>query len=121
MLEPMMLMNSNDLLIAIGFFNMTPNLQIVLDYANEHKTPVILVTDTLDLMVGDKADVVLKARRGPVLAFHSLTVPMTIINALLLALSSADQEKVMKNLDELDQLRERLKRSEKSSNKGVSS
>jgi DNA-binding MurR/RpiR family transcriptional regulator len=121
MLEPMLLMNSNDLLIAIGFFNMTPNLQIVLDYANEHKTPVILVTDTLDLMVGDKADVVLKARRGPVSAFHSLTVPMTIINALLLALSSADQEKVMKNLDELDQLRERLKRSEKSPNKGVSS
>jgi hypothetical protein len=36
-------------------------------------------------------------------------------------LSSADQEKVMKNLDELDQLRERLKRSEKSPNKGVSS
>jgi DNA-binding MurR/RpiR family transcriptional regulator len=110
MLEPMLLMNSNDLLIAIGFFNMTPNLQIVLDYANEHKTPVILVTDTLDLMVGDKADVVLKARRGPVSAFHSLTVPMTIINALLLALSSAEQEKVMENLDKLDQLRERLKK-----------
>lgn len=110
MLEPMLLMNSNDLLIAIGFFNMTPNLQIVLDYANEHKTPVILVTDTLDLMVGDKADVVLKARRGPVSAFHSLTVPMTIINALLLALSSTDQEKVMENWNKLDQLSERLKK-----------
>ncbi len=34
---------------------------------------------------------------------------MTIINALLLALSAADQEKVMNNLDKLDQLRERLK------------
>jgi DNA-binding MurR/RpiR family transcriptional regulator len=110
MLEPMLLMNSTDLLIAIGFFNMTPNLQMVLDYANEHKTPVILVTDTLDLMVGDKADVVLKARRGPVSAFHSLTVPMTIINTLLLALSSVDQEKVMTNLDTLDQLREFLKK-----------
>jgi DNA-binding MurR/RpiR family transcriptional regulator len=114
MLEPMLLMNSNDLLIAIGFFNMTPTLQMVLDYANGHKTPVILVTDTLDAMVGDKADVVLKARRGPVSAFHSLTVPMTIINTLLLALSSVDQEKVMTNLDKLDQLRERLKRSDKS-------
>ena len=110
MLEPMLLMNSTDLLIAIGFFNMTPNLQMVLDYANEHKTTVILLTDTLDSMVGDKADVVLKARRGPVSAFHSLTVPMTIINTLLLALSSVDQEKVMTNLDKLDQLRERLKK-----------
>jgi DNA-binding MurR/RpiR family transcriptional regulator len=85
---------------------------MVLDYANEHKTTVILLTDTLDSMVGDKADVVLKARRGPVSAFHSLTVPMTIINTLLLALSSVDQEKVMTNLDKLDQLRERLKKTD---------
>ena len=112
MLEPMLLMNSNDLLIAIGFFNMTPNLQMVLDYANQQKTPVILVTDTLGSMVGAKADVVLTARRGPVSAFHSLTVPMTIINTLLLALSSVDQEKVMTNLDKLDQLRERLKQAD---------
>ena len=116
MLEPMLMMDSDDLLIAIGFFNMTPNLQIVLDYANEHKTPVILVTDTLDSMIGDKANVVLKARRGPVSAFHSLTVPMTIINTLLLALSSVDQEKVMTNLDKLDQLRERLKKTDGSFN-----
>jgi DNA-binding MurR/RpiR family transcriptional regulator len=111
MLEPLLLMNSNDLLIAIGFFNVTPNLQMVLEYAHEHKTPAILVTDTLGPLVSDKADVVLAARRGPVSAFHSLTVPMTIINALLLALSSVDQEKVMTNLDKLDQLRSRLKRS----------
>ena len=112
MLEPMLLMNSTDLLIAIGFFNLTPDLQMVLDYANQNKTPVILVTDTLGPMVGDKADIVLSARRGPVSAFHSLTVPMTILNALLLALSSVDQEKVMTNLDKLDQLRERLKKNQ---------
>jgi DNA-binding MurR/RpiR family transcriptional regulator len=110
MLEPMLLMNDSDLLIAIGFFNLTPNLQIVLDHANQNKTPVILVTDTLGPMLGDKADIVLAARRGPVSSFHSLTVPMTIINALLLALTAADQEKVMTNLDNLDHLRERLKK-----------
>jgi DNA-binding MurR/RpiR family transcriptional regulator len=110
MLEPMLLMNSNDLLIAFGFFNLTPSLQMVLDYANQHKTPVILVTDTLGPLVGDQADIVLAARRGPISSFHSLTVPMTIINSLLLALTAADQEKVMTNLDNLDQLRERLKK-----------
>jgi len=109
-LEPMLLMNGGDLLIAIGFFNLTPALQMVLDYANQQKTPVILLTDTLGPMVGDKADIVLAARRGPVSAFHSLTVPMTVLNALLLALSSADQGKVMTNLDKLDQLRERLRK-----------
>ncbi len=108
MLEPMLLMNDSDLLIAIGFFDVNPSLQIVLNYANQQKTPIILLTDTLGSIVGQKADVILAARRGPVSAFHSLTIPMTILNALLLALSSVDQEKVMENLDKLDQLRERL-------------
>lgn len=110
LLEPLLLMNSEDLLIAIGFFNVTPGLQMVLEFAHQHKTPVILLTDTLGPLVGDKADVILSARRGPVSAFHSLTVPMTVVNAMLLALSSVDQEKVMTNLDKLDQLRERLKK-----------
>jgi DNA-binding MurR/RpiR family transcriptional regulator len=109
-LEPLLLMNHTDLLIAIGFFNVTPSLQMVLDYANQHKTPVILLTDMLGPLVGEKADVILSARRGPVSAFHSLTIPMTIVNALLLALTSEDQENIMTNLDKLDQLRERLKK-----------
>jgi len=111
LLEPLLLMNKDDLLIAIGFFNLTPSLQMVLEQAQQHETPVILVTDTLGTQIGDKATVTLAARRGPVSSFHSLTIPMTIINALLLALSSVDQEKVMSNLDKLDQLRGSLKRS----------
>jgi DNA-binding MurR/RpiR family transcriptional regulator len=110
LLEPLLLMTKNDLLIAIGFYNITPSLQIVLEQANQHKTPIILVTDTLGPLLGAQATVTLAARRGPVSSFHSLTVPMTIINALMLALSSVDQEKVMANLDKLDQLREHLKK-----------
>lgn len=109
LLEPLLLMTKEDLLIAIAFFNITPTLKIVLEQAHLHKTPVILLTDTLGDIMGRKATVTLSARRGPISSFHSLTVPMTIINALLLALSAVDQENVMTNLDRLDQLRERLK------------
>ena len=111
-LEPLLLMNGADLLIAIGFYNVTPSLELVLNYANQQNTPVILLTDTLGPMVGNKASIVLAARRGPVSAFHSLTVPMTILNALLLDLSLVDQENVMTNLDKLDQLREQLKKAD---------
>lgn len=110
MLEPLMSMTSQDLLFVICFFDVSGALRLVLDYANEVGCPVIMLTDTLGSIIGDKADVVLAARRGPMAEFHSLVVPMTIINTLLLAVADEDQERVMANLDKLDQLRERLKK-----------
>jgi DNA-binding MurR/RpiR family transcriptional regulator len=108
-LEPLLLMTKHDLLFAIGFFDIHPTLQIVLNHAEEVNCPVILLTDTLGSIIGSKADVILAAKRGPVSAFHSLVVPMTIINTLLLEIANQNQEEVLKNLDKLDQLRNRLK------------
>jgi DNA-binding MurR/RpiR family transcriptional regulator len=110
-LEPLLLMTDRDLLFAIGFFDVNPTLQIVLDHAEEKNCPVILLTDTLGSVIGQKAKVVLAAKRGPVSSFHSLIVPMNIINALLLDVANQNQEEVIPNLDKLDQLRERLKSS----------
>lgn len=110
-LEPLMWMTSQDILIAICFFDVTPALQLLMNYANQVHCPVIMITDTLGSVIGDKADVVLAARRGPMGEFHSLVVPMTIINTLLLTLANEDREKVITKLDLLDQLRDRLKKS----------
>lgn len=110
-LEPLLLMTSRDLLFAIGFFDVNPTLQIVLDHAEDKKCPVILLTDTLGSVIGGKAKVVLTAKRGSVSSFHSPIVPMNIINTLLLDVANQSQEEVIPNLDKLDQLRERLKRS----------
>lgn len=114
-LEPLLLMTERDLLFAIGFFDVNPTLQIVLDYAQEVGCPSILLTDTLGSVVGEKVDIILAAKRGPVSAFHSLVVPMTIINALLLEFANNNQELVTAKLDTLDQLRERLKKTNGSS------
>ncbi|MGE5224747.1 MAG: MurR/RpiR family transcriptional regulator, partial [Omnitrophica WOR_2 bacterium] len=111
-LEPLLLMTDQDLLFAIAFFDINPTLQIVLDCAVENKCPVVLLTDTLGSIIGDKADVVLAAKRGPVSAFHSLVVPMTIINTLLLEIADQNLDTVTSKLDRLDQLRDRLKRTD---------
>ena len=113
-LEPLISMTENNLLFVICFFDVSPALQLVLDYARDVNCPVIMLTDTLGSIIGDKADVVLSARRGPVSGFHSLVVPMTIINSLLLAMAS-EEGGVIENLDKLDQLRERFKRYSNSS------
>jgi DNA-binding MurR/RpiR family transcriptional regulator len=103
-------MTENDLLIAIGFFDINPSLQIVLEQAEDKKCLVILITDTLESIIGDKADIILAAKRGPVSAFHSLVVPMTIINTLLLEIANEDGDRIMPKLDKLDHLRHYLKK-----------
>jgi DNA-binding MurR/RpiR family transcriptional regulator len=108
-LEPLLMLTENDLLFVICFFDISAALQLVLDYAKEVKCPVIMLTDSLGSIIGEKVDVVLAARRGPMAEFHSLVVPMTIINTLLLAIANEDREQVGANLGRLDQLRERLK------------
>jgi DNA-binding MurR/RpiR family transcriptional regulator len=109
--EPLLLMTERDALFAIGFFDLNPTLQVVMDHANARRCPIILLADTLGSIIGEKAEVVLAARRGPVSAFHSLVVPMTIINTILLEIANQNLESVTANLDALDQLRDRLNRS----------
>ncbi len=108
-LEYLTMMQENDLLFVICFFDQNPALKLVIDYANKVGATIIMLTDTLEAILGDKVDVVLSAKRGPIGEFHSLVVPMTVINALLLSLASMEQEKSMNLLDKLDNLRDQLK------------
>ncbi len=108
-LEYLTMMEEKDLLFVICFFDQNPALKLVIDYANKVGATIIMLTDTLEAILGEKVDVVLSAKRGPIGEFHSLVVPMTVINALLLSLASMEQEKTMTLLDKLDNLRDQLK------------
>lgn len=108
LLEEILLMDSQDLLFVICFFDQNPTLKLILDYGKRVGCQAIMLTDTLDTILGDKVDVVLAARRGPIGEFHSLVVPMTVINSLLLSVAGEDQEKIMPILDKLDLLRDQL-------------
>ena len=108
-LEYLTMMGEKDLLFVICFFDQNPALKLVIDYANKVGATIIMLTDTLEAILGDKVDVVLSAKRGPIGEFHSLVVPMTVINSLLLSLASMEHEKSMTLLDKLDNLRDQLK------------
>jgi DNA-binding MurR/RpiR family transcriptional regulator len=108
-LEPLLFLTEGDLLVVFCFFDVTPALQMVLDYANEVQCPVIMITDTLGPIVGNKATIVISAKRGPVSGFHSVVVPATIVNALMLALAQDDSDQALGMLDKLDALRDRYK------------
>lgn len=112
-LESLVAMTPDDMIFVICFFDLNPTLQLVLDHATELGCKIVVLTDTLESIIGEKTDVILTARRGPVSEFHSLTVPMTVINTILLAVANENRENVIENLDKLDSLRERLKQSNK--------
>jgi DNA-binding MurR/RpiR family transcriptional regulator len=110
-LDSLISMTAEDVCFVISFFDTNPALNLLMEYTGETGCQVILLTDTQGSFVSESAQVVLFAKRGPVSQFHSLVVPMTIINTLLLTLAQVDSTQVMANLDKLDTLRDRLKHS----------
>jgi DNA-binding MurR/RpiR family transcriptional regulator len=104
-LENLQLLQHGDVMLVAGFQHPTPELSAVLDHARAIGCRSILLTDTLGLALRSKADVTLAARRGPVSTFHSLTVPMSVLNALILAVALAKPEESLKALNRLQGLR----------------
>jgi DNA-binding MurR/RpiR family transcriptional regulator len=105
LLEKLQLLQPGDGVLATGFQYVRPELLAVLDHARAIDCRSILLTDTLGPALRGKVDVILAARRGPVSTFHSLTVPMSILNALILAVAMARPEESLAALNRLQQLR----------------
>ena len=105
LLEKLQLLQPTDAMLVAGFQHLTPELVTVLDHARATGCRSILLTDTLGPAFLTRADVTLAARRGPVSTFHSLTVPMTVLNSLILAVAMARPEESLAALNRLQQLR----------------
>ena len=104
-LEKLLLLQPGDAVLAAGFHRITGELEAVVDQAHARGCRTVLLTDILAPAFKGRADVILAARRGPVSTFHSLTVPMTIVNALVLAVAMARPEESVGALNRLQELR----------------
>jgi len=105
LIEKLQLLEREDAVVATGFHHLNSELVAVVEHAHAVGSRTILLTDTLGAAFRDKVDVVLAARRGPVSTFHSLTVPMAITNALILAVAMARPEESLAALDRMQRLR----------------
>ena len=105
LLEKLQLLQQGDVVLATGFHHVRPELVAVIDHARAMGCRSVLLTDTLGPALRGKVDVILAARRGPVSTFHSLTVPMAILNALILAVAMARPDESLAALNRLQQLR----------------
>lgn len=105
LLEKLVLLGRDDVIVAMAFLRVLPELVVVLDHTKKVGARSVLITDTLGLALKEKTDITLSARRGPVSTFHSLTVPMTILNAMILAVAMARPEQSLTILDRLQNMR----------------
>ncbi|NLD44803.1 MAG: MurR/RpiR family transcriptional regulator [Chloroflexi bacterium] len=105
LLEKLQLLGPHDAVLACGFQYVSPELGAVLDHSRQVGCGSVLITDTLGPALRSRADVILAARRGPVSTFHSLTVPMAVLNALLLAIAMARPAESLAALEHLETLR----------------
>ena len=105
LLEKLQLLQPGDAVLATGFQYVRLELVTVLDHARATGCRSILLTDTLGSALRGRADVVLAARRGPVSTFHSLTVPMSIMNAQIQAVAMARPDESLAALNRLQELR----------------
>jgi DNA-binding MurR/RpiR family transcriptional regulator len=78
------------------------------DFSEAHalQLPVILVTDTLDRRLAQRADVVVPARRCKAgrVALHGAT--FVVLEAIVLGLAASDRERSLRTLQRLNSLRE---------------
>jgi DNA-binding MurR/RpiR family transcriptional regulator len=84
-----------------------PEDEAVIDHARSVGARIILITDTLGSALTDQVDAVLSAEIGPH-GLSSITVTITILEALTLALAAAERERVSGAMRKLVAVRERL-------------
>ncbi len=105
MVEKLQLLQPQDAVVITGFHHKSTELAATVEHAHTVGCHSILLTDTLGAAFRDKVDVVLAARRGPVSTFHSLTVPMAIVNALILAVAMARPQESLGALERMERMR----------------
>ena len=103
--EKLLLLQPDDAVIVAAFHNITKELTAVLSHSANTGCRSVFITDTLGPFFADKATVILSAMRGPMSTFHSQTIPMVILNALILAIALARPDSSLSSLKKLDTLR----------------
>ena len=102
--EQLMHMNSRDVLIGISFPRYSKQTVLAINYARDIGAKSIAITDQTDSPIAQKADKALLAKSDMVSFVDSLVAPLSLINALIVAISIQNKELVSRNFEQLDRI-----------------
>lgn len=112
--EQLMHMNSRDVLIGISFPRYSKQTVNAINYAHDVGAKSIAITDRIESPIAQKSDKALLAKSDMVSFVDSLVAPLSLINALIVAVSIQNKEIVSRNFEMLDRIWEEYEVYEKS-------
>lgn len=102
MFEQMIRINENDVLIGISFPRYSMRTLKAMEFANDRNAKVIAITDSVHSPMNLYSSCNLFARSDMVSIVDSLVAPLSLINALVVALCMRCPEEVKHNLSNLE-------------------
>lgn len=107
--EQMLALKGDDVILSFAFRRPPRGYEALIDTAAEVGAKTIVVSGKSGALLSPRPDYILAApRSGDADAFQTLTVPMTVCNALVIAAGLTAKEASLKKLDRLGQLIERF-------------
>lgn len=107
--EQMINISKDDLVIGIGFPRYAARTIEALNYAHEKGTKVIAITDSLLSPLATKSDYTLIAQSNMASFVDSLVAPLSVINALIIAVGLREKEKISSIFTGLEDIWEEYK------------
>lgn len=102
--EQLIKISSNDVIIVITYPRYSRRVMEVLEYSKEKDTPIITITDSLASPAAQKADTALIAPSDMLSFVDSLVAPMSLINALIIALGIEKKNNLKDYFSELENI-----------------
>ncbi|CAM2933025.1 MurR/RpiR family transcriptional regulator [Hathewaya histolytica] len=102
--EQMLNVSDEDLVIGIGFPRYATRTIEALNFAQSRNAKVVAITDSLLSPLASKADLTLIAQSNMASFVDSLVAPLSIINALIIAVGLREKEKISKTFTDLEDI-----------------
>ena len=102
--EQMFKIGPSDVMIGISFPRYSKRTVKAMEFAKSRGASVIAITDSHHSPIAASADCVLKAHGNMVSFVDSMVGPLSVVNALVVALSMSRQSEVKENLESLENI-----------------
>ncbi len=104
MFEQMFRISEKDVCVAISFPRYSKQTINALRFINDRGTKIIAITDSDDSPIAEYADTLLVAKSDMVSVVDSLVAPLSLINALVVAVTFSRREEVYNNFNKLESI-----------------